>query len=197
LKKKVGGAASGSGATSSSPVEKPKSEVKKTTTTKLTERTPEDVKQNIQKVEVEISGNEKQAVSYDASSINVSGRVTVSERDDYGKVEVKGISSLEGKSEYPETVVRLIEHHTSPMQGSKSELGGAYELRNGKPIKSQKDFEQEIEKSINTLNTEKRLDDLVPIYLLRRSLGDRISRKDFDKFYLSLLLLYCFWQCNN
>ncbi|WP_016949787.1 DUF935 domain-containing protein [Anabaena sp. PCC 7108] len=153
-------------------------------TTKNTQAEPE--KQNIQKVEVEISGNEKQAVSYDASNINVSGRVTVSERDDYGRVEVKGISSLEGKSEYPETVVKQIEHHTSPMQGSKSELGGAYELRNGKPIKSQKDFEQEINKSINTLNTEQGLNDLVPIYLVRRSLGDRISRKDFDKYMIEM-----------
>jgi hypothetical protein len=110
--------------------------------------------------------------------LNTEGEVKITDKDDYGKVGIKGVPSLEGVRTTPEDAKFLVEHHTSPMKGSQTELGEAYKLRDGKPIKTYADFESNLRKAIDTL----RSGDLVEIYKLRRSLGDRLSRQQFDDY---------------
>lgn len=49
-----------------------------------------------------------------------------------------------------------------------------------------KDFKKEIDSVYEKINKEKNYDNLVPIYELRRALGDKVSRGDFNKLMLEM-----------
>ena len=60
------------------------------------------------------------------------------------------------------------------------DLGTAADLAAGAKIKSQKEFNDVITEAHHRLNYEFNHGDLVPIAKLRKALGDRISKEDFD-----------------
>lgn len=68
----------------------------------------------------------------------------------------------------------------------KEKLGKAAELRQGKPIKSQKEFDSDLEKAYESLNSEFGYDNLVPIAAVREALGGRVSRSEFNDFLLEM-----------
>lgn len=80
--------------------------------------------------------------------------------------------------------------------GTRSALGGGgaaqkeeskAESAGGGPIKSQKQFEQEAEKLIEEYKKDNpTTGEFVPIYHLRRSLGSRVSREEFDDMLLEM-----------
>lgn len=53
-------------------------------------------------------------------------------------------------------------------------------------IKSYDEFEQEVLKVYDQLNRDYNLNDLVPIYRMRREVGDRISREHFNNWLLEM-----------
>lgn len=61
-----------------------------------------------------------------------------------------------------------------------SELGSAAALANAPKIKNQREFDDAIEEASNRLNNEFIMGGIVPLEKLRKSLGDRVSKEDFD-----------------
>ena len=53
-------------------------------------------------------------------------------------------------------------------------------------IQSYKDFQETILEILETLNQDFYLNNLVPIYRVRRSIGDQVKRKDFDVWLLEM-----------
>ncbi len=61
-----------------------------------------------------------------------------------------------------------------------SELGTAGALANAPKIKNQKEFDDAVEEASNRLNNEFIMGGIVPLEKIRKSLGDRISKEEFD-----------------
>ena len=61
---------------------------------------------------------------------------------------------------------------------------------NGKPtngaVRSYQDFQEVALEVYGQLNRDYNLDDLVPIYRIRREIGDRVSRSSFDEWLLEM-----------
>jgi hypothetical protein len=53
-------------------------------------------------------------------------------------------------------------------------------------LSTQKDFESEVLKVYDRINRKEDLSDLVPVYRLRREIGDRVSRQQFDDWMLNM-----------
>lgn len=64
-------------------------------------------------------------------------------------------------------------------------LGSARKLQSDKKIVSQKEFDQEVAKTFDTLSNEFNERGVVPIWKVREVLGDRVSKKEFDDFVLN------------
>lgn len=116
-------------------------------------------------------------------------KATISEVDDYGyrKVKIDGVPELYTHRVLNKETDEVVKHFTSPMKGTKEELGSAYELRSKPPIKSQKEFEKEIDEAYKRVSKHTKQDDMVEINKLRRALGDRLTRTDFDKYLKELI----------
>jgi hypothetical protein len=96
-------------------------------------------------------------------------------------VEIDDVSKLYTKNLPRESVEATIEHYTSPMQGTKDELGEAYEMRSRPPIKSKEEFSKEFDEAFEKLDPEGT--GLVEVNKVRRALGDRLSREEFDNYF--------------
>jgi hypothetical protein len=94
----------------------------------------------------------------------------------------KALSNPNAKVYSKEDADDLADYLTSPMPGTKEELGNAYQFRTGKLIKSQKDFDGEFKKVFDTLDKDSGNSGLVTVQKIRRALGDRLTRDDFDKY---------------
>lgn len=64
--------------------------------------------------------------------------------------------------------------------------GKAARFAQGEKIKSQQDFESTFDEVFKSLDEEFNMNGLVPIYRIRRSMGDRLTRGQFDRFMLKL-----------
>ncbi|MGB7247358.1 MAG: hypothetical protein WBC73_00350 [Phormidesmis sp.] len=68
----------------------------------------------------------------------------------------------------------------------KPELNGNGKVTELKPVNSSEAFEEVVLKTYEQLNRDYNLDDLVPIYRLRRELGDTVTRSDFNEWLLDV-----------
>lgn len=75
---------------------------------------------------------------------------------------------------------------SSPAAPSKATEEGAYALDVGEAIASYKKFEQVALEVYDRLNRDYNLDDLVPIYRIRREIGARLSRDKFNEWLLEM-----------
>lgn len=75
---------------------------------------------------------------------------------------------------------------SSPTAASKAAGNGAYAPGVGEAIASYDKFEQLTLEVYERLNRDYNLDDLVPIYRIRREIGDRVSRDKFKEWLLEM-----------
>jgi hypothetical protein len=68
----------------------------------------------------------------------------------------------------------------------KEKTGEKAAKQKGKPIESYGDFRREVARIYDKINTEESLNDLVPIYRIRRELGDRVSREQFKEWMMDI-----------
>lgn len=65
-------------------------------------------------------------------------------------------------------------------------LGTASQLQKGPKLKSQSDFEKTADDAYKRINNEFNHDNLVPITDVRKAMGDRVSKKEFDDYLLKM-----------
>lgn len=116
-------------------------------------------------------------------------KIEVGEVDYSGQqsVAIQGVPKIYTKDNYERETARLVDHYTSPMGGTKNELGDAYEMRSRSPIKSQKDFDKEFDEAYIKLDKKYNSQGTTEIYRVRRALGDRVTREEFDKYVYDLM----------
>ena len=108
--------------------------------------------------------------------------IKVSESDGgIQNLKIDGVGELHTRQLTESEVEGAIEHFTSPMRGTKAELGEAYEIRNRPPIKSKEEFEKEFDEAFEKLDPDGT--GLVEVNKVRRALGDRLTRKEFDDYF--------------
>ncbi|NER37802.1 MAG: hypothetical protein F6J93_28230 [Oscillatoria sp. SIO1A7] len=78
-----------------------------------------------------------------------------------------------------------IQQSSGSLAGAKPATGEAIAKRLSK-IASYEEFEEAILETYDRLNRDYNLDDLVPIYRLRREIGDRVSRSQFNDWLLEV-----------
>jgi hypothetical protein len=80
-----------------------------------------------------------------------------------------------------------LQSHIAQLEKQNAELKSKIEASpkarpKGTPIESFTDFSSEVSKIYDDLNEDYNLGDLVPIYRIRRELGDRVSPQQFDEW---------------
>lgn len=96
-------------------------------------------------------------------------------RDSLSKTKAETVLRAQGKTDAADKL--------KPRRGNSysQELGSAAKLREGKPIKDQAEFDKHAEKAFDAIDKHQKRDGLVPIIAVRRALGDRVGREEFDK----------------
>lgn len=83
-------------------------------------------------------------------------------------------------------LLKWIRQMDDAVSSSVAESKAAYAPRGGEAIASYDKFEQVALEVYERLNRDYNLDNLVPIYRIRREIGDRVSRAQFNEWMLEL-----------
>ena len=115
-------------------------------------------------------------------------KIVVKENDEGSyDVEIDGVSKRRTSNLSRELVAKTIDEQTAPVKKDVENVGEkASKLREGEPIKTQEEFEKVAEEAFDAIDSEKNKGGLVPIYALRRAMGERLTREEFDNFLLEM-----------
>jgi hypothetical protein len=89
---------------------------------------------------------------------------------------VKKLKDFDGNDETDSSKARRKPKSSTPLQPKPKTT----------PIKSYDDFKSEVASVYDRLNKDYNLGDLVPIHRIRRELGNRVSREQFDKWLIDV-----------
>ena len=101
----------------------------------------------------------------------------------YARITSPDIQGIRDRVQSSKKKVKELLKDASPL----NDLGSASKLSQGDKIKDQKEFNSLVEEAITRLDYEFNYNKIVPITKVRKALGDRISREEFDSKLLDYL----------
>jgi hypothetical protein len=124
---------------------------------------------------------QRQAEENEAIAAKVSAKIDNENFQYKGNVSAKEVNAL-----LQQIRERQAGGNTSTQKAEKPQPKTEKQQKAATPIKKYQDFENAITKTYERLNKELNSDGLVPIYEVRRRLGNRVSRSQFDNWLMEM-----------